>query len=155
VAELTRHRDRKGGLGFLLDLALAETRAEAGSVFVAPLGSRALQLAVARGPRAAELLALGVTVPVGVGIAGFSVRENVAVAVSDAERDPRFHAAISRAIGYETRSLLCAPIARKGRVLGAIEVINKRGGAPFEATDLAVVSYLAHQAAAFLDRVGA
>lgn len=155
VAELARHRDRKGGLGFLLDLALEEVGADAGSVFVSRLGSRALELAVARGSRAGELLALGATVPVGVGIVGFCVQENVALAVSDAQRDPRFHAAISRAIGYETRSLLCAPVARKERVLGAIEVLNKRGDAPFDGTDLAVVSYLAHQAAAFLDRVGA
>jgi hypothetical protein len=32
-------------------------------------------------------------------------------------------------------------------VLGALEVLNKRGGAPFGAQDLAVVTYLAHHAA--------
>jgi len=31
-------------------------------------------------------------------------------------------------------------------VLGALEVLNKRGGRPFDAADLAVLSYLAHQA---------
>jgi hypothetical protein len=152
VAELDRQRDRRGGLGLLLDLALEAVEAEAGAAFVARLGARTLEVAVARGPRADELL--GASVPVGVGIVGFCARENVAVAVADAQRDPRFHPALSKAIGYETRSLLCAPVAASGRVLGAIEVLDKRGGAPFDKTDLAVVSYLAHQAAAFLDRVG-
>jgi len=120
--------------------------AEAGSVFSARLGGRELELAVARGPRAKELLALRVAVPVGVGIVGFCAQEDVCLAISDAEKDPRFHRAVSDAIGYETRSLLCAPIAQKGQVLGALEVLNKRGGRPFDAADLAVLSYLAHQA---------
>jgi len=151
VAEVSG-KDRKGALGFLLDLAMEKVEAEAGSVFLARLEGRELELAVARGPRAKELLALGVAVPVGVGIVGFCAQEDVCLAVSDAERDARFHRAVSEAIGYETRSLLCAPIARKGQVLGAIEVLNKRGGRPFGSADLSVLSYLAHQAAVFIAR---
>lgn len=153
VADLGRERSRDGGLTFLLDLAMEKVDAESGSAFVARLGGRELEFAVARGPRSKELLALRSAVPVGVGIVGFCAQEDVCLAVSDAERDPRFHRAISEAIGYETRSILCAPIARKGRVLGALEVLNKRGGGPFDAADLAVLSYLAHQAAAFLDAI--
>jgi len=146
VAELAGQRDRSAALGFLLHLAMEKVDAEAGSVFSARLGGRELELAVARGPRAKELLALRVAVPVGVGIVGFCAQEDVCLAISDAEKDPRFHRAVSDAIGYETRSLLCAPIAQKGQVLGALEVLNKRGGRPFDAADLAVLSYLAHQA---------
>ncbi len=152
VADLARQPDRSAGLGFLLDLAMEKVDAEAGSVFLARLEGRELELAVARGPRAKELLALRVAVPVGVGIVGFCAQEDVCLAVSDAERDARFHRAVSEAIGYETRSLLCAPIARKGQVLGAIEVLNKRGGRPFGSADLSVLSYLAHQAAVFIAR---
>ena len=147
VAEISGQKDTKSALGFLLDLAMEKVEAEAGSVFLARLAGRELEFAVARGPRAKALLALGASVPVGAGIVGFCAQEDVCLAVSDAEKDPRFQRAISEAIGYETRSLLCAPIARKGRVLGALEVMNKRGGAPFDERDLAIVSYLAHQAA--------
>ena len=153
VGDPSRHRDRKSGLGFLLDLAIETVEADAGSVLLSrPDGALAFE--VVRGPRAKQLVALGETVPMGVGIVGFCAQEDVCLAVSDAEKDPRFHRAISEAIGYETRSLLCAPIARKGRVLGALEVLNKRGGVPFGATDLAALAYLAHQAAAFLARLG-
>jgi sigma-B regulation protein RsbU (phosphoserine phosphatase) len=89
----------------------------------------------------------------GVGIVGFCAQENVCLAVSDANKDRRFHKAISDAIGYETRSLLCAPIAREGTVLGAVEVLNKAGGAAFDPGDVAVLAYLASQAAAFLHRL--
>jgi len=155
VAEISGQQDTKCALGFLLDLAMEKVEAEAGSVFLARLAGRELEFTVARGPRAKELLALGASVPVGAGIVGFCAQEDVCLAISDAEKDPRFHRAISEAIGYETRSLLCAPIARKGRVLGALEVMNKRGGAPFDERDLAVVSYLAHQAAEVLAGAGA
>jgi sigma-B regulation protein RsbU (phosphoserine phosphatase) len=153
VSGLEGQGDRAAGLAFLLDLALEKTECDAGSVFLSRLGGRELEFAVVRGPRAQEILRLGLSVPAGRGIAGFCIREDVAVAVSDAERDPRFHRAVSQAIGYETRSLLCAPIAKGGVVLGAIEVLNKRGARPFDAMDLAVVEYLAHQAAELLARL--
>jgi len=153
VADLDRQKDRKSGLAFLLDLALEKIDCEAGSVLLARLGGRELEFAVARGPRSQEMLKLRLTVPMGVGVVGFCAQEDVCVAVSDAEEDPRFYRAISEAIGYETRSLLCAPIARGGRVLGALEVVNKRGGGPFAEADLAVLSYLAHQAAELIERL--
>lgn len=149
---LDRGADRASGLGFLLDLAMEKVECEAGSVLLSRLGARELEFAVVRGPRSQEILRLGLTVPEGRGVVGFCVREDVAAAVADAATDPRFHAAISRAIGAETRSILCAPIAKGGQVLGAIELINKRDGRAFDGVDLAVVSYLAHAAAGLLER---
>jgi hypothetical protein len=154
VTALQEMTDRKAGLGYVLDLAMRTIGCEAGSVFVADLGTTDLRFAAVRGPTADKLMALGLTVPVGVGIVGFCAQENVCLAVSDAEKDPRFHRAVSEAVGYATRSLLCAPVATGGRVLGALEVLNKKGNAPFSQEDLAVLSYLAAQAAAFLARLG-
>lgn len=153
VAELGSITDRTKGLGDLLDLAMRSIGCEAGSVFTTDLGAADLTFAVARGPSADKLLALGLKVPMGVGIVGFCALENVCLAVSDAQKDPRFHRAVSQAVGYETRSLLCAPVAYQGKVLGALEVLNKRDGKPFGQEDLAILSYLAAQAATFLERL--
>jgi GAF domain-containing protein len=142
--------ERGEALDFLLDLALEKAGAEAGTIFLARLGSDDLEFAVTRGPRAKELLELGVRVPMGAGIVGFCAKEDVCLAISDAQQDPRFYRAVSEAIGYETRSILCAPIAREGRVYGALEVLNKRGGQAFGPDDLAIVAYLAHHAAGHL-----
>ncbi len=153
VVELERHRDRRGGLTFLLDLAIETVGCDAGSVFTAQLAGRDLDFAVARGPRANQIARLGLKVPIGYGVVGFCAKENVCLAVSDAQRDARFHRAISQAIGYDTRSLLCAPMAREGRVLGALELLNKTGGLPFDEADVSVLSYLAHRGAEFLFRL--
>jgi GAF domain-containing protein len=155
VGELGRIKDRRAGLGFTLDAAMRIIGCEAGSVFTTDLGRSDLSFAVVRGPSAGKLEALGLKVPIGVGLVGFCAQENVAVAVSDAEKDPRFYRAVSEATGYQTRSLLCAPMARHGQVVGCLEVLNKKGGKPFDQKDLAVLSYLAAQAAAFLGRFDA
>jgi GAF domain len=154
VTELEQMTDRKQGLGFLLDLAMRTIGCETGSVFTVNLAEQELTFSVVRGPTADKLLALGLKVPVGVGVVGFCVQENVAVAVSEASQDPRFYPAVQEALGYETRSLLCAPVASHGTVLGALEVLNKKSGKPFGEKDLAVLSYLAAQAARFLERMG-
>jgi hypothetical protein len=142
---------RRAALEAVLDLALEHADCEAGTLFLADAAG-ALRFEVVRGPRAEELERLGLTIPPGVGIAGFSAQERVCVAVSDAAKDPRFHRAVSQAIGYATRSLLCAPMTRGARVLGVLEVLNRRGGAAFGPTDVAVVSYLALQAAELAER---
>ncbi len=153
LTELERHRDRRGGLTFLLDLAIETVVCDAGSVFTAQLAGSDLDFAVARGPRADQISRLRLKVPIGSGIVGFCARENVCLSVSDAQRDPRFHRAISQAIGYDTHSVLCAPMAHEGRVLGALEVLNKERGRSFDSTDAAVLSYLAHRGAEFLLRL--
>jgi hypothetical protein len=122
-------------------------------LLVRPGGSE-LEFAVVRGPASKRLLALRPVVPVGSGVVGYCVRENVALAVSDARNDSRFLWAIAMAIEYETRSIPCAPIAREGKVLGALEVLNKRGRAPFCANDLAALTALARHAADHLARHG-
>jgi hypothetical protein len=155
AGEVHARRNRDDGLGFLLDLAMEKIRCEAGSVFLARLGSGDLAFAVARGPKAEEIRRLGIRVPMGAGIVGFCTQENVCLAVSDAERDARFYRRVSEAIGYATRSLLCAPIGSAGQVHGALELVNKADGAAFDRSDVAIASYLAHEAGSFLARLGA
>lgn len=152
VQDVYETRDREEGLAFLLDLAMEKIRCESGSVFVADLGKDDLVFAVARGPKAREIMRGEFTVPMGVGIVGFCAQENVALAVSDAQNDPRFYRRITDAVGYETRSALCAPMALGGRVFGAFEVLNKIDASHFEQDEVAILTYLAHAAAEYLER---
>ncbi|MBL8055352.1 MAG: GAF domain-containing protein [Anaerolineales bacterium] len=54
--------------------------------------------------------------------------------VNNVDGDGRFFATVDAVTGFETRSVLCAPLIAHGQVLGAVEVINKRGG-PFDLHD--------------------
>jgi len=148
VSRLHELKGREEGLSFLLDLASEKIPCEA--AFALLSRGDELRFAAGRGVKAAEVLKADIPIPVGTGIVGFCAQEVVCLAVSDVEKDPRFFRRISRAVGYETRSILCSPIVRSGRVFGALELKNRKGGS-FAEADLAVLAYLSHQAATFLE----
>jgi sigma-B regulation protein RsbU (phosphoserine phosphatase) len=139
-------RDRRSALSLTLELALQFTGAEAGAAFVLEPGGEELRFEAARGPRAAEVMRLGMPVPLGVGLAGFCAQERVCVAVCDAPHHPRHFRGIAEAVGYEARSVVCAPIVFDGELLGALQVLNRRDADHFGPTDVTVVSYLASRA---------
>ncbi|MBI5545521.1 MAG: GAF domain-containing protein [Deltaproteobacteria bacterium] len=141
------------GLSFLLDLALEKIPAESGSVFVSNFAANDLELASARGPKAPELKRLKLRMPVGVGIVGFCAQEAVSLAISDTEKDPRFYRTVSDKLGYDTRSILCAPMVSGGRTFGCIEVINKKGTSHFTDSEVAILAYVAHQGAKYLEQI--
>jgi PAS domain S-box-containing protein len=64
----------------------------------------------------------------GEGVAGWVVETNRPALVNDVSLDKRFSPKIDRAIGFTTRSLLCAPLVIHGKPIGALEVVNKRRG---------------------------
>ncbi len=146
--------DRPKALYFFLDLAMQKIPAESGSVLLAPLGSGELRFAAARGPKSQELLKLNPRVPMGKGIAGFCTQESVAVAISDAQRDKRFLRQISERVGYDTRSMICAPMTSSGKTYGCLEVINRHGGHQFQDSELAILSYVAHQVGKYIESHG-
>ena len=144
--------DHKQVLEKLLDLAMEKIPADAGSVLLADLDTDDLAFASVRGPKAKELLRSNIRVPMGVGIVGFCALEGVGVAISDAQRDPRFYREVGQQIGYESKSILCAPIFGGGRTFGCIELINKKGSTTFSKGELSVLAYVAHQAAEWLGK---
>jgi diguanylate cyclase (GGDEF)-like protein len=83
----------------------------------------------------------------GEGIAGWVAREGKPVVVQDAAADPRW-CGLDEAYGVCARSVLCVPLETRGRVLGVIEVVNKKGvDQGFTARDLSLVTRLAGFAA--------
>ena len=129
-------------VNFVMDLSLGKVRAEAGSIMFADVNGRGLYFATARGPKAHEVMRF--RVPMSKGIAGFCAREGVSLAISDAERDPRFYREISEALGYPTKSMCCAPIQFDGRVFGAIELLNKTNN-HFVGAEVNVLTYIGRQ----------
>jgi energy-coupling factor transporter ATP-binding protein EcfA2 len=77
-----------------------------------------------------------IRVPLTRGIVGAVVASGRPASVPDAYADPRFDRSADEASGYRTRSILCVPLLdQQGRVFGAAQLLNKAGGAPFDAAD--------------------
>lgn len=135
------HPKLAGAANFILDLAMKTVACESGAVFISDINAQDLYFAAARGPKAQEVLKF--RVPMGQGIVGFSAQEGVSLAINDVHKDPRFYAAISKSLGYETKAILCAPVQKEGRVYGALELINKKQGTSFTLQENNLLSYLA------------
>ncbi|HEY6000560.1 MAG TPA: sensor domain-containing diguanylate cyclase [bacterium] len=133
----------------VLNIIMEKTRelvqAESWSLLLAEEGDGGVQLSVAAG-EGADRTRTGATVRPGEGIAGWVAREGKPVVVEDVANDPRW-CGLEQAYGTGARSVLCVPLETRGRVLGVIEVVNKKGGEGFSQRDLSLVTRLAGFAA--------
>ncbi len=151
VQDLQSKASADDALAFVLDLALEKVPADSGSVFRADYATGDLTFAVARGPKAKELLSAKIVVPAGNGIAGFCSQEGVSLAISDVDKDPRHYRAVADKVDYEITSIACAPMMTHGRSFGCVQLINKKGSHSFADHEIGIISYLAHQAALYLN----
>jgi GAF domain-containing protein len=122
--------------------------AETSSLLLLDDGTGELTVDIATGERGHEVLRK--RVPPGVGIAGWVVEHGEPAVVNSPRDDPRFYGDIDAKSGFETRSILAVPMRTKERVIGVIEVINKREGS-FDEQDVKLTNALAGQAATTID----
>jgi signal transduction histidine kinase len=93
---------------------------------------------------------IGLRMPLGQGIAGWVAQQGEAVIIPDAYADPRFFAEVDQSSGFTTVSILCVPLQSRGRNIGAIEVMNKKGG-EFDREDRSLLQALALSAATAIE----
>lgn len=79
----------------------------------------------------------------GEGIAGWVAQERRSLLVPDVEKDPRFSSKADTVSKFKTKSIICVPIATRGKSLGAIELINKVEEGRFGEDDLLILTTLA------------
>jgi serine phosphatase RsbU (regulator of sigma subunit) len=89
------------------------------------------------------------------GFNGWVGRNKRALNVSDPASDDRWNASIDRQTGFQTRAVLAAPLIspRDERLLGTIELLNKKNGQAFDQADENLLLAFAAHAAVSLERV--
>jgi adenylate cyclase len=129
-------------LDTLITVAVKETRAERGTLFLHDASTGELYSRVAQGIRTHEIRILD-----NAGIAGAVFHSGVGEIVSDAYGDERFNAEVDKETGFKTESILCAPVKNaKGEIIGVAQVLNKAEGA-FSDLDMAVLEGMTTQCA--------
>ncbi|MFQ5659853.1 MAG: SpoIIE family protein phosphatase [Gammaproteobacteria bacterium] len=117
--------------------------AEASSIFL--LENEATEL-ICRGC-AGPVDITGLRLPASKGIVGTTVMKKCCQMVRDVSKDPNFAQNVDQDTGFVTRSILCAPLIIKDNCIGALELINKRGGSGlFDDQDRHFVTALASAA---------
>lgn len=87
----------------------------------------------------------------GQGVAGWVSQSGKPLLIEDAYSDGRFNPEVDRQTGYTTKSILCVPLAAKGRGIGVAQLINKFNGEAFNASDLEMFTLIGAQAAVAID----
>jgi len=127
-----------------LDLIVQFVQAEAGSLFLIEDDATHLKCKASAGP----VNITGLVLKANEGIVGQCVTENRSRMVRDVSEDPDFDQSVDESTGFHTRSILCAPMNVQDTRVGAIELINKKGGDQlFFEPDLLMLQTLATAAA--------
>jgi signal transduction histidine kinase len=92
----------------------------------------------------------GFVVPIEKSIAGWVVSNRKSVRIDDAHQDLRHFSDIDQTIGFSTKSLLGIPLITKNKVVGVLEVLNKKRGR-FTDADESMLSVLGAQAAVAIE----
>lgn len=121
---------------------------EAGSILLFDEDHK-LRFHSAYGNKASQVKPLVVTP--GQGIAGWTAETKKPALVNDVSQDSRFDSRFDKSTGFKTRSVLCVPLLIEHRVIGVLELVNKRSNAPFDEEDLNILFNLADQAAISID----
>jgi signal transduction histidine kinase len=124
------------------------THAEAASILLYDDTSRQLYFQVAT--NIDEPTMRGFVVPLEKSIAGWVVTNRKSVRIDDAHKDLRFFSDIEQTIGYSTKSLLGIPLITKNKVVGVLEVLNKKRGR-FSDADESMLTVLGAQAAVAIE----
>ena len=130
LGHLAVERDRDAYLRGLVDLCSQAVEAERCTIYLVDHEKGELW------SRLAQRIALQIRLPIGRGIAGTVAATGETINVPDAYADARFDRNVDVRSGFRTRNMLVVPVwgADGGRVIGVIQVLNKRTGT-FERRD--------------------
>lgn len=109
--------------------------AQAGALFLYDKGEENLICQASVGPVSIE----GMQVPKGKGIVGQAIAEDRTITTHNAYDEHRFFAHADKDSGFTTASLLCAPVRVGDKTIGAVEILNKLDGRPFDDQDTALL----------------
>jgi GAF domain-containing protein len=153
LIQVTTQLNSTLNLNALLQLIMTSAaellHAETSSLMLVDEETQELTFEVATGEPGEEVVKY--RVPPGQGIAGWVVENAKPLVIDNPSEDPRFYGTIDKSIGFETRDILAVPLIVKDRVIGVVEVINKKDAPGFSQKDLELAVALTNQASVAID----
>ena len=153
LIQVTTQLNSTLNLNALLQLIMTSAaellHAETSSLMLVDEETQELTFEVATGEPGEEVVKY--RVPPGQGIAGWVVENAKPLVIDNPSEDSRFYGTIDKSIGFETRDILAVPLIVKDRVIGVVEVINKKDAPGFSQKDLELAVALTNQASVAID----
>lgn len=136
-------------LNLILDKAIELLEVEAGSFMLRDENTGELEFVVVQGPASQNLL--GTRLPPGKGVAGQAALTGKPVLVNNVESSKQWFSDVDASTAFHTRSILTVPLLYQRAVLGVLQVVNRRNGAPFVQSDMVLLTAFAGEAAVTLE----
>lgn len=153
LAELSATINSSLDMQTVLDRAMACVQtfvnAEASAIFEVDESGGELFFRIALGNAAERVKE--VRFKIGEGIAGWVAKTGEPIIVGDTRKDFRFNRLVDAVSGFETRSILCVPMTYRNKLIGVIQVLNKKDAECFDENDLEMVGILGNQVAIALE----
>ncbi len=147
--QLTSTLEHEPLLQNILDSAVQILDCEAGTLFMVDENTQELIFTVTVGPAADNLI--GKRLPAGQGIVGKAVETRAPVVENNVSQAKNWSDSTDEETGFTTKALLAVPLQIKGRVIGVIEIINKKDRLPFVDADKELLTAFAGQAAVAIE----
>ena len=144
---ITSTLDLKIVLKLIMEKAAELLQAEAGSLVLVDWDTGELVFEMVAGSGSADLV--GVRLPAGTGVVGAVVREGKPVIIRDAQSDQRWYRDLDAE--FVTHSIIAVPMISRGRVIGVIQLLNRRDGVPFDEDDEQLLTAFATNAAVSIE----
>jgi signal transduction histidine kinase len=134
-------------LSQILNSAVEILNCEAGSLLLVDEQTDELVFEVVIGPQTL----VGQRLPPGAGLVGKAVDLRQPIIANDARRSKEWFDKPDESTGFTTKDLLVVPMLIKERVIGVIEVINRKDSLPFNPDDQELLAAFTSQAAVAIE----
>jgi GAF domain-containing protein len=139
-------------LARVLDSAIRAIGAKDGSLLIPDEETGELVFVLVQGESTRPNL-VGRRLPAGRGIAAWVAEHRRGTTVNNVPADERFYPELDVELDYRTSSMLAAPLLGGNRLLGVIEVVNKRDGRLFSTGNLTLLTLMCRFAGELLHSI--
>lgn len=134
----------------IIEIAKQETGAEASTLYLVDEEKQELWFEVSLGGKSDKLKEMRIKIGEG-SIAGWVAKEGKTLNIKDVNKDPRFMKSLAKRIDYKQKAMLTMPVENKGKIIGVLQIINKKNGRYFTQADEEFLSALSDQVAIALE----
>ncbi len=136
-------------LNNIMEITTQFMEVEASSLLLYDSNNNSLTFKISLGPQGMKLF--NTKLSADKGIVGLSISQKKSIVVNDVTHSEYFNPEIDKKIGFTTKNILCTPLLSHDKVIGAIELINKKNNRQFNENDIKIIEALANQIAISLE----
>ncbi len=125
----------------MLDLLIAVTKAEAGTLYLYEEAGNELIFKVVKGNEASRKL-IGQRIGADQGVAGYALNQGEPLFINDVVHDPRWNRTIGELGDMHLRTMYCIPLLLHNRPIGVVQLFNLAREACENVDELAIVDLL-------------